>query len=117
VSTIEVASQHAGQLLTAFHDYFADAVAHPGGEFKAYYIRNDSTGDRLERLKVFLGRNKIEWANVPAGSYLGLNYETGRMSAFKVAAGGHRHQCQPAEIQSAACPVRAAIAYQRFGDL
>ena len=83
LSTIEVASQHAGQLLTAFHDYFADAVAHPGGEFKAYYIRNDSTGDRLERLKAFLGRNKIEWANVPAGSYLGLNYETGRMSAFK----------------------------------
>ena len=83
LSTIEVASQHAGQLLTAFHDYFADAVAHPGGEFKAYYIGNDSTGDRLERLKVFLGRNKIEWVNVPAGSYLGLNYETGRMSAFK----------------------------------
>ena len=83
LSTIEVASQHAGQLLTAFHDYFADAVAHPGGEFKAYYIRNDSTGDRLQRLKAFLGRNRIEWANVPAGSYLGLNYETGRMSAFK----------------------------------
>ena len=83
LSTIEVASQHAGQLLTSFHDYFADAVAHPGGEFKAYYIRNDSTGDRLQRLKAFLGRNKIEWANVPAGSYLGLNYETGRMSAIK----------------------------------
>jgi len=83
LSTIEVASQHAGQLLTAFHDYFADAVAHPGGEFKAYYIRNDSTGDRLQRLKTFLGRNRIEWLDVPAGSYLGLNYETGRMSAFK----------------------------------
>jgi Zinc carboxypeptidase len=83
LSTIEVASQHAGQLLTAFHDYFADAVAHPGGEFKAYYIRNDSTGDRLQRLKTFLNRNKIEWGNVPGGSYLGLNYETGRMSAIK----------------------------------
>jgi hypothetical protein len=86
LSTIEVASQYAGRLLKEFHQYFADAVEHPGGEFKAYFIRNDSFGDRLKRLKSFLDRNRIEWVNASAGSYLGLNYETGRMSSIKAVA-------------------------------
>ena len=83
LSTIEMASQHAGRLLKEFHQYFADAVDHPGGEFKAYYIRNDSFGDRLTRLTRLLDRNRIFWEYAPAGSFLGLNYETGRMSQFK----------------------------------
>jgi hypothetical protein len=83
LSTIEVSSQHAGQLVNQFHTYFADAVEHPGGEFKAYYIRNDSFGDRLQRLKRLLDRNRIQWVYAPAATYLGLNYETGRMSQLK----------------------------------
>jgi hypothetical protein len=83
LSTIEVSSQHAAQLLKQFHTYFADAAEHPGGEFKAYYIRNDSFGDRLQRLKRLLDRNRIQWVYAPAANYLGLNYETGRMSQLK----------------------------------
>ncbi len=83
LSTIEVSSQYAAQLLKQFHTYFVDATEHPGGEFKAYYIRSDSTGDRLLRLKRLLDRNRIRWVNAPAATYLGLNYETGRMSQFK----------------------------------
>lgn len=87
MSTIEVASQRAGQLLKQFRTYFADAVAHPVGEFKAYVIRNDSTGDRLRRLEQFLDRNHIVWGNPPIATYLGLNYETGRMAQFKTTDG------------------------------
>jgi hypothetical protein len=83
LSTIEVSSQHRAQLLKEFHNYFADAVQHPGGEFRCYYIRNDSFGDRMQRLKHFLDRNLIQWVYAPAATYLGLNYETGRMSQFK----------------------------------
>jgi hypothetical protein len=83
MSTIEVASQHASQLLKEFHEYFNEAVEHPGGEFKAYYIRGDSFGDRLTRLRHFLDANRIKWGYAPAGSFLGMNYETGRMSQFK----------------------------------
>jgi hypothetical protein len=83
LSTIEVSSQHAAQLVKQFRTYFADAVEHPGGEFKAYYIRNDSFGDRLQRLKRLLDRNRIQWVYAPAAAYLGLNYETGRMSQLK----------------------------------
>jgi hypothetical protein len=87
LSTIEVSSQHAAELLKQFHTYFADAVEHPGGEFKAYYIRNDSFGDRLQRLKRLLDRNRIQWVYAPAATFLGLNYETGRMSQLKGGAG------------------------------
>ena len=83
MSTIEVSSMNAGRLLKEFHTYFEDAVQHPGGEFRAYYVRNDSFGDRLQRLKRLLDRNKIRWIYAPAATYLGLNYETGRMSQWK----------------------------------
>jgi len=87
ISTIEVASQHADQLIKQFHQYFVDAVAHPGGDYKAYYLRNDSFGDRLERLKGFLDRNLIEWSPVSAGSFTGIDYETGKTTTFGAAAG------------------------------
>jgi hypothetical protein len=87
MSTIEVSSQHQAQLLKEFHNYFAGELEHPGGEFKAYYIRNDSFGDRLLRLKRFFDRNLIQWGYAPAATYLGLNYETGRMSQWKSSTG------------------------------
>ena len=87
LSTIEAASQHADRLIKEFHQYFADAVSHPGGEFKAYYIRKDSFGDRLDRLKIFLGRNRIDWTSPGSGTFTGVDYETGRAATFKVGAG------------------------------
>ncbi len=87
ISTIEVVSQNAGRLIKEFHNYFVDAVTHPGGDYKAYYLRNDSFGDRLERLKVFLDRNLIEWAPVESGTFTGTDYETGRMASFRAGAG------------------------------
>jgi hypothetical protein len=88
MSTIEVSSQNAGRLIKEFHTYFEDAVQHPGGEFKAYYIRGDSTGDRVMRLRTLLDRNGIRYNSFPpSATYLGLNYETGRMSQFNSAFG------------------------------
>ena len=87
ISTIEAASQNAGRLIKEFHNYFVDAVAHPGGDYKAYFLRNDSFGDRLERLKAFLDRNMIEWVPVSSGSFTGTDYETGKAASFRAGAG------------------------------
>jgi hypothetical protein len=87
LSTIEMASAHAGQLIKEFHNYFIAAVAHPGGEYKAYYLRNDSFGDRLERLRAFLDRNGIRYVAAGAGTFTGTDYETGKPAVFKAAAG------------------------------
>jgi len=87
ISTIEVSSQNAARLIKEFHKYFTDARERPGGEFKAWLIRNDQYGDRLTRLKVLLDKNDIEWAPAPAGSYTGVYYETGKVAAVKAAPG------------------------------
>ena len=79
VSTIEVAAGHADQLVREFHNYFIEAATHPSGEYKAYFLRNDSFGDRLERLRSFLDHNGIGWELVNNGTSLtGVDYETGR---------------------------------------
>lgn len=87
VSTIEMASAHADQLIREFHHYFIDAVEHPGGEYKSYYLRNDSFGDRLERLRTFLDRNGIRWELVNNGTFTGVDYETGKTTTFHAVAG------------------------------
>ena len=83
MSTIEMSSQNASRLIKEFHKYYEEAVAHPAGEFKAYLIKDDPYGDRLERLKTLLDKNKIEWSAVSSGSFTGLDYETGKMAPFK----------------------------------
>ncbi len=88
VSTLEVAAAHADELVKHFHSYFEEAVAHPSGEYKAWLLRNDSFGDRLERLRTLLDRNGIRWELATAGSQLtGVDYETGKTNSFKVEAG------------------------------
>ena len=87
VSTVEMASVHADQLIKEFHNYFIAAVNHPGGEYKAYYLRNDSFGDRLERLKAFLDRNGLRYVPVNSGMMTGVDYETGKAATFRAAAG------------------------------
>ncbi len=87
LSTIEISSQHAERLVKEFHHYFTEAVSHPGGDFKAYLIRNDSFGDRLERLRVFLDKNGIDWGGVSTGNFTGTDYETGKTATFKAASG------------------------------
>ncbi|MBS1665678.1 MAG: zinc carboxypeptidase [Bacteroidetes bacterium] len=82
ISTIEVASQHATRLIKEFHNYFTNAIQHPEGDYKAYFLRNDSFGDRLERLKTFLDRNLIEWTPVTSGAFTGTDYETGKTATF-----------------------------------
>ena len=87
MATIETASQNANRLVKEFHKYFAEAVAHPTGEFKSYFIRNDTFGDRLERLEVLLGKNRIDWVPVSSGNFTGVDYETGKVAVFKAHAG------------------------------
>jgi len=87
ISTIEVAAANADRLIREFHQYFIEAVAHPGGEFRAYLLRNDTFGDRLERLRGFLDRNGIKWGFAAGGTYTGVDYETGKTETFRTAQG------------------------------
>ncbi|HXB91451.1 MAG TPA: M14 family metallopeptidase, partial [Puia sp.] len=87
MTTVETASLNAARLIKEFHKYFIEAVAHPSGEFKAYFVKNDTFGDRLERLKVLLARNRIQWSVVASGSFTGVDYGTGKTASFRAAPG------------------------------
>jgi hypothetical protein len=87
ISTIEVAAQNAARLMKEFHKYFTDARERPGGEFKAYLVKTDQYGDRLQRLKTLLDKNGIEWGPAPAINFSGLQYESGKMTSVKAAPG------------------------------
>ncbi|HEY4107576.1 M14 family metallopeptidase [Puia sp.] len=87
ISTVEMASANADRLIKEYHNYFIASITHPGGEYKAYYLRNDSFGDRLERLKGFLDRNGLHYVSVNPGMLTGVDYETGKPVTFKAAAG------------------------------
>jgi hypothetical protein len=88
VIAAEMAYIYKDRLVHEFHNYFIEAATHPSGEYKAYFLRNDSFGDRLERLRTLLDRNGISWELVNNGTALtGVDYETGRTASFRSAPG------------------------------
>jgi hypothetical protein len=82
MATIEVSSQQSARLVREFRKYFAEAATRPGGEFRAWIVKADKGGDRLEKLKTLLDRNGIEWMPGTPGNYTGTDYQTGKISPF-----------------------------------
>ena len=87
MSTIEITSLNAAQVVKEFKIYYDKARTSPGGEFKAYLVKADE-GDKIERLKKLLDVNQIDWNYVNANtSYSGINFFTGKTETYKIAAG------------------------------
>ncbi len=86
MSVIEITSANAAKVVKEFRKYFNAAIQNPAGEFKSYIIKNDGT-DRITRLQALMKKNNIDWWYVNAGSFTGLNYQTGKSELFKTAAG------------------------------
>ena len=86
MSTIEITSQNAARVIKEYHKYFTAAVQTPAGEFKSYVLTYDGT-DRIERLKILLNKNTIDWAYVNTSGFTGLNYQNGKTESFKTSPG------------------------------
>jgi hypothetical protein len=87
MSTIEVSSRNAARLVKEFRKYFIDAQTKPAGEFKAWLIKADPYGDKLERVKSLLERNGIDWISAAQGNFTGVDYETGKIASFRTGVG------------------------------
>ncbi len=81
MSTIEVASQHAGKLITEFKKYFDDANTNGIGDYKTYLITDANAGKR-EAIRNFFEINGIRYSSVTAASLKGYNYFTGKEESF-----------------------------------
>ncbi len=81
MSTIEIASQNAGKLITEFKKYFDDANTAGIGEYKTYVITETNAGKR-EALRNFFEVNGIKYGNANASSIKGYNYFSGKEEIF-----------------------------------
>lgn len=89
LSTIEIASQNAGKLVTEFKKFFDDAVSQGSGTYKTFLIRNDvNRPDVLSGLKQFFSKNGIRFQYALAAKpFRALNYHTGKEETISAAAG------------------------------
>ena len=87
ISTIEIASQNAPQLINEFQKYFRTAVTTGVGVYKSYVIKNNSKDEqRINALIDLLNKNNIVYGTGKASSYRGLNYDNGKEENFSTTA-------------------------------
>ncbi|MFN8291236.1 MAG: M14 metallopeptidase family protein [Chitinophagaceae bacterium] len=88
LSTIEVASQHAGKLISEFRKYFNEAVATGIGEFKSYVVKySEADRERVNALTGLLDKNGIRYevqSGSTRGTMTGYNYFSGKDELFTV---------------------------------
>jgi len=81
MSTVEIASQNAGKLISEFKKYFDDANTIGIGEYKTYVITETNAG-KLGAIKNFFDINGISYGSTGAGTNKGYNYFTGKEESF-----------------------------------
>jgi hypothetical protein len=87
LSTIEVASLHAGPLVKEFRKFFNNGISGSIGEYKTYVIKtSQQDSGRIQALKELLDRNAIQYGS-GSGNARGFNYGTGKEESFNIAAG------------------------------
>ena len=85
LSTIEVASKNAQQLVSEFQKYFSNAVSNGIGTYKTFVIKhNDRDAERLAALRRLMEKNSIQLSTAKAGNYRGYNYITGKEESFSL---------------------------------
>lgn len=79
LSTIEVASQNAANLLSEFSAFYKNARAAGVGPYKAFVIKNHpEDAQRIAALIELLKKNNIAFGYAKGGSVRGFDYDNGR---------------------------------------
>lgn len=85
LSTIEITSLNAGQLVDAFAQYFDQAVNNPSSTYKTYVIKGAGEEDKLTTLRQFLDSHGIRYGYATTtGSFRGFSYITNATEAFSI---------------------------------
>ena len=87
LSTVEVASENAGQLIEEQEKYFKNSRTKPVGKFKSYVLKK---GGHVPELIALLQNNGIEYSMIGQSSdkkYNGYEYQEGKNKSFELEAG------------------------------
>lgn len=80
LSTVEVASGHAAQIVQEFTRYFRQSTEDPEGEYKTFVIKGDNKPAKIQSLLTLLDRHQIEYENPAREQNVeGYNYATGEV--------------------------------------
>lgn len=76
LSTIEVASKNAQQLVTEFRKYYKKSRTNPTGKYQSYVIKSSNGKDKINSLTVFLDAHKIKYGSPKnTTSVTGFSYQ------------------------------------------
>ncbi|MBS1751472.1 MAG: zinc carboxypeptidase [Bacteroidetes bacterium] len=84
ISTLEISSQYAPQLISEYRNFFTNAKTRGTGKYRTYVIKNAE--DKLQDIKALtelLDKNNIEYST-GSGSAKGYNYFTRKDEIFTV---------------------------------
>jgi hypothetical protein len=87
LSTVEISSLNAVQLVKEFRKFFNNAVAGLTGEYKTYVIKNNpKDAERITALTELLNKNDIQYGT-GTGNGRGYNYHSGKEETFAITNG------------------------------
>ncbi len=87
ISTVEIASQHAKELLDHFKQFFDDARTNGVGEYKSFVMRAKGNENKIAELTNLLDKNNIAYQTAAGGTAKGYDYFTGKTDVFTIEKG------------------------------
>lgn len=77
LSTVEITSQNATQVVDEFEKYFRENNTNPAGAYKTYVIKGDNNFDKLARITHWMDVHGIRYGHAGAGkSSSGFDFQT-----------------------------------------
>lgn len=97
LSTIEVSSKHAQQLLDEYKKFFDDNRTAKNAIYKTYILTSNEE-NKILAVKSLLDKNKIEYGTVKGNKVNGYNYFTGKeeslqLNDFTIAISAYQPKC------------------------
>jgi hypothetical protein len=87
ISTVEISSKNAADLVKNFQQFFANTRSNGVGEYKTFVVKAKDSEAKLRKIQDLLRKNGIEWGYANAGSAKGFNYVTGKEETFNLEKG------------------------------
>lgn len=86
ISTVEIASQNAAELVKNFKQFFDNVNTNGSGDFKTYVVKAEGSAN-IAQVKELLDLNGIKYTYAEAGAGTGFSYLTGKTDKFSISRG------------------------------
>lgn len=90
LSTVEISSENASQLVQEFANYYQTAQSKPQGEYETFVIKSSNNPDKINALLDLLDKHQVEYGQATQSQSIGgYNYKTGESERVQVNKGDY----------------------------